>query len=260
ALGRLDVFVADVKEMAKKKRRIVIVSHQARRLSELLEEGDIIAPSLTQLEELPPKGSVTLVQGSLAQGWVTGTLTLFTDAEIFGFTKKRRYIRRYPVHKAGVLSELTVGDYVVHIEHGIARFGGTRMMTAGEAEREYLILEYAAGDRLYAPTEQVDRVGRYIGPSAQPPALSRLGTQEWTRAKQRVKQRAGELVKELLALYALREVIPGFAFSPDTTWQEEMEASFPYVETADQVKATLQIKDDMEKAKPMDRLVCGDVG
>ncbi len=258
--GRLDVFAEDAKEMVKKKKRIVIVSHQARRLSELLEEEDIIAPSLTQLEELPPKGSVALVEGSLAQGWVTGTLTLFTDAEIFSFTKKRRYIKRYPVYKAGVLSELTVGDYVVHIEHGIARFGGTRMMTAGEAEREYLILEYAAGDRLYVPTEQVDRVSRYIGPSAQPPALSRLGTQEWTRAKQRVKQRAGELVKELLDLYALREVITGFAFSPDTTWQEELEASFPYVETADQIKATLQIKDDMEKAKPMDRLVCGDVG
>ena len=258
--GRLDVFVEDAKEMVKKRQRIVIVSHQARRLSELLEEGDIIAPPLTQLEELPPKGSVTLVEGSLAQGWVTGTLTLFTDAEIFGFTKKRRFIRRYPVYKAGVLSELTVGDYVVHIEHGIARFGGTRMMIAGGAEREYLILEYAAGDRLYVPTEQVDRVSRYIGPSAQTPTLSRLGTQEWTRAKQRVKQRAGELVKELLDLYALREVIPGFAFLPDTTWQEEMEASFPYIETADQIKATLQIKEDMEKAKPMDRLVCGDVG
>ncbi len=258
--GRLGVFVEDAKEMIKKKQRIVIISHQARRLSELLEEEDIIAPSLTQLEEPPPKGSIALVEGSLSQGWVTGSLTLFTDAEIFGFTKKRRYIRRYPSHKAGVLSELTVGDYVVHIEHGIARFGGTRMMTAGQAEREYLILEYAAGDRLYVPTEQVDRVSRYIGPSAQPAALSRLGTQEWTRAKQRVKQRAGELVKELLALYALREVIPGFAFSPDTTWQEELEASFPYMETADQIKATLQIKEDMEKAKPMDRLVCGDVG
>ncbi len=258
--GRLEAFLKDAKELVKKKRRIAIVSRQARRLSELLEGEDIIAPPLSQIEELPPEGAIALVEGSLSQGWVMGPLTLFTDTEIFGFTKKRRYIKRHPIHKAGVLSEIAVGDYVVHIDHGIARFGGTRMMTAGEAEREYLILEYAAGDRLYVPTDQVDRVGRYIGPSAQPPALSRLGTQEWTRAKQRVKQRAGELVKELLDLYALREVVPGFAFSADTTWQGELEASFPYVETPDQIKATLQIKEDMEKAKPMDRLVCGDVG
>jgi len=257
--GNLTVFLKDTKQMLKAK-RIVIVSQQARRLSELLEEEDIMAPALSKLEILPPPGVIALVEGSLAQGWVMDSLTLLTDAELFGFTKKRRQVRRHPMRRAGFLSELTVGDYVVHIEHGIARFAGATMMSLGETEREYLILEYAAGDRLYVPSDQVDRIGRYIGTSAQPPALSRLGTQEWARTKQRVKQAAGDLASELLAVYAAREVIPGFAFSSDTTWQEDLEASFPYIETSDQLQAVVEVKEDMERAKPMDRLVCGDVG
>jgi len=258
--GKLTAFLKDAHEMVENKRRIIVVSHQARRLSELLEEADIIAPPLSGIENLPPPGSIALVQGSLAQGWVMDSLTLLTDAELFGFTKKRRRVRRRPIRQAGFLSELMVGDYVVHIEHGIARFGGTTTMSLEGVEREYLVLEYAAGDKLYVPADQVDRVGRYIGPSGEPPALSRLGTQEWARAKQRVRQAAGELAKELLDLYAAREIIPGFAFSPDTTWQDDLEASFPYLETPDQIQAVMEVKEDMERAKPMDRLVCGDVG
>ena len=257
--GKLTEFLKDTRQMLEQ-RRMVIVSHQARRLSELLEEEDIIAPPLSKLEEPPPPGVIALVEGSLAQGWVMDSLTLLTDAELFGFAKKRRQVKRHPMRHVGFLSELTVGDYVVHIEHGIARFAGATRMSLGGTEREYLVLEYAAGDKLYVPSDQVDRIGRYIGPSAQPPALTRLGTQEWARAKQRVKQAAGDLARELLTLYAAREVIPGFAFSPDTTWQEDLEASFPYLETPDQLQAVIEVKEDMEKAKPMDRLVCGDVG
>jgi len=259
--GRLDAFLRDAEEMLEKReKRIIIVSHQARRLSELLEEVDIIAPPLSQIAGPPPPGAIALVQGSLARGWVTGSVALFTDAELFGFTKKRRHVRRHPMRQAGSLSELSVGDYVVHIEHGIARFAGTTMMAVGETEREYLILEYAASDRLYVPSDQIDRIGRYIGPSGAPPALSRLGTQEWTRAKQRVREAAWDLAQELLAIYAAREIVPGFAYSSDTTWQEDLEASFPYIETPDQIQAVLETKQDMERAKPMDRLVCGDVG
>ena len=259
--GRLDAFLRDAEEiLEKKEKRVIIVSHQARRLSELLEQEDIIAPPLSQLAGLPPLGAIALVQGSLPRGWVTGSVALFTDAEIFGFTKKRRHLRRHPMRQAGSLSELSVGDHVVHIEHGIARFAGTTMMAVGETEREYLILEYAASDRLYVPSDQIDRIGRYIGPGGAPPALSRLGTQEWTRTKQRVRDAAWDLAQELLALYAAREVVPGFACSPDTTWQEDLEASFPYIETPGQIQAMLETKQDMERARPMDRLVCGDVG
>ena len=259
--GRLEPFIADVKKIAKqRKKRIVIVSHQARRLSELLEEKDIIAPALGRLERVALPGAVSLVQGSLGRGWDTGSTMLFTDYEIFGFTKKRRRLQRYPVRRAGSLSDLVVGDNVVHVEHGIAKFAGTAMKTVGQSQREYLVLEYAHGDKLYVPGDQVDRVGRYVGSSGAPPALSRLGTQEWARAKRRVKQAADELARELRALYAEREVIPGFAFAADTTWQQDLEASFPYIETPDQARAVVEIKGDMERSRPMDRLVCGDVG
>jgi transcription-repair coupling factor (superfamily II helicase) len=149
---------------------------------------------------------------------------------------------------------------VVHIEHGIAQFAGVTTMSTNNSQKEYLILEYADGDKLYVPTDQIDRVNHYIGAGEQPPALNRLGTQEWSRTKQRVRESIEDIAQELLALYAAREVVSGFAFSPDTIWQQELEASFPYIETPDQIKAQQQVKEDMLKAKPMDRLVCGDVG
>ena len=259
--GRLDAFIKDTKETLKKReKRIIIVSHQARRLSELFEEEDIIAPPVSELAGPPPPGAIALVQGSLARGWAMDSVALFTDAELFGFTKKRRRIKRHPMRQAGSISELSIGDYVVHVDHGIASFAGTIMMAVGEAKREYLILEYAASDRLYVPSDQIDRIGRHIGLSGAPPALNRLGTQEWARTKKRVREAAWELAKELLDLYAAREVSSGFSCSPDTTWQEDLEASFPYIETPDQIRAVLETKQDMERAKPMDRLICGDVG
>ncbi|MFC1926400.1 transcription-repair coupling factor, partial [Chloroflexota bacterium] len=138
--------------------------------------------------------------------------------------------------------------------------GLIKLSRDGGAEREYLILEYAATDRLYVPSEQVDRVSRYIGPGGYMPSLTRLGTQEWNRAKRRAREAAGELAQELKALYSEREVVAGHPFSPDTVWQQELEASFPYVETPDQLQAVQHVKQDMERPKPMDRLICGDVG
>ena len=259
--GQLPAFVNKVKQLLTQKQRLVIVSHQARRLSELLEQGDIIASPITEIEQIPPPGSLTLVQGLLAEGWVLDNhTTLFTDAEVFGFIKQRRLIKRraVPHHKLAI--EFAPGDYVVHVEHGIAKFGGVTRMSTNNSEKEYLWLQYAAGDKLYVPTDQIDRLSGYIGASDRPPVLNRLGTQEWTKARQRAKEAAEDVARELLALYASREVIPGFAFSRDSVWQQELEASFPYVETTDQTKVQEEVKGDMEKAKPMDRLVCGDVG
>ena len=258
--GQLPEFIKKVKQLLSQKHRLIVISHQASRLSELLDQEDIIAPPLTQIKQTPP-GSLTLVQGSLAEGWVMNNNTyLFTDAEIFGFIKQRRLIKKRPVPHHKFLTEITPGDYVVHIEHGIAKFAGVTTMRTNETEGEYLVLQYAAGDKLYVPTDQIDRVNRYIGASEQPPALSRLGTLEWTRTKQRVKELVEDIAQGLLTLYATREVVPGFAFSLDTVWQQELEASFPYVETPDQIKVQQDVKEDMEKVKPMDRLVCGDVG
>ncbi len=259
--GQLPVFIKKVKQWLNQKQRLIIVSHQASRLSELLGQEDIIASPITEIEQIPPLGSLTLVQGLLSEGWVMNNEThLFTDAEIFGFIKQRRLVKRRAVPHHQFLIELAPGDYVVHIEHGIARFAGVTKMDTENSEKEYLVLQYAANDTLYVPTDQIDRINRYIGAGEQSPALNRLGTQEWIRTKQRVKESVEDVAQELLALYAAREVVPGFTFSRDTVWQQELEASFPYVETPDQIEVQQQLKEDMEKAKPMDRLVCGDVG
>jgi len=259
--GQLPALVKKAKQLLKQQQRLIIVSHQASRLAELLEQEDIIAEPVSEIKEIPPPGSLTLVQGLLGEGWVmNGQTHLLTDAEVFGFIKQRRLVKRRPVPHHQFLIELTPGDYVVHVEHGIGKFAGVVKMGSGNGEKEYLLLKYAANDKLYVPTDQIDRVNRYIGGGDHAPTLSRLGTQEWTRAKQKVRESVEEVATELLVLYAAREVVPGFSFSRDTVWQQELEASFPYVETPDQIEVQGQVKADMEKDKPMDRLVCGDVG
>ncbi|MGD9118037.1 MAG: transcription-repair coupling factor [Dehalococcoidia bacterium] len=259
--GQLPAFIKKVKQLLGQKKRLIVVSHQASRLSELLEPSDIMASPVEEVKEIPPISSLTLVQGLLGEGWImNGETHLFTDAEIFGFIKQRRLVKRRPVPHHQFLIELKPGDYVVHVEHGIGKFAGVTKMGQENRQREYLVLKYSANDRLYVPTDQIDRVNRYVGAGDQPPTLSRLGTQEWNRTKQKVKESVEEVAQELLALYATREVVPGFSFSMDSVWQQELEASFPYVETPDQLEAQARVKADMEKASPMDRLVCGDVG
>jgi len=259
--GQLPSFIKKVKQMIQQKNRLILLSHQASRLSELLEEEDIIAAPLTEIGNTLPPGSLSLVQGSPTEGWVMNNDTyLFTDAEIFGFVKQPRLIKRRPVpyHKLSI--DMSPGDFVVHAEHGIGKFASVTAISTDTSKKEYLILLYAGGDKLYVPTDQIDRVNRYIGASELPPTLSRLGTQEWIRTRQKVSESVENIAQELLALYSAREVLPGFAFSPDTTWQYELEASFPYIETPDQAEVIRQIKEDMAKPKPMDRLVSGDVG
>ena len=259
--GRVDLFLEEAGKLCRRKRSVVLVSQQSARLAELLQEGDVLASPIVSLRQPPALGSVALVQGSLAEGWRMGRdLVVFTDSEVFGFVKQPRLSRPRPAHHLSLLPDLSPGDYAVHVEHGIARFAGMSRVPLDGVERDYLALDYSSGDRLYVPVDQADRVSRYIGSADEPPALTRLGTHEWERAKQRVKESAKEMARDLLGLYAAREVAPGFAFSPDTTWQQEMEASFPYVETPDQNEVVRQVKEDMERPKPMDRLVCGDVG
>ncbi|MGD9118958.1 MAG: CarD family transcriptional regulator, partial [Dehalococcoidia bacterium] len=259
--GQLPPFLRKIRDLINQRKRIIVVSHQAERLSELLGEQDVIAAPVENVENPPESGSVLLVHGSLNEGWMmTDDIYLFTDSEIFGFVKERRVTRKHPVPAHKLMAEINPGDYVVHVEHGIGKFTGVTTFDAAGSDKEYLVLQYALNDVLYVPTDQIDRVSRYIGASDRPPVLSRLGTQEWYRTRQKAKEAAEELAKELLALYAAREVVPGYAFSGDTVWQQEMEAAFPYVETRDQLQAQHDVKEDMEKAKPMDRLVCGDVG
>jgi transcription-repair coupling factor (superfamily II helicase) len=259
--SQLERFLKAAKQMVEQRQRVFAVSHQANRLAELLQKEDIHTSPTSQIEKIPPPGSITVLQGSLDGGWLLDDrLTLITDVELFGFVKQPRAGKKRPIPHQWFLPQLAPGDYVVHVDHGIAKFHGLARRSSEGMEREYLILEYAAGDKLYVPTERIDRVSRYIGAGDQAPHLSRLRTPEWQRTKNRVKESVAEIAQELLDLYAAREVAPGFAFSADSLWQQELEASFPYIETPDQIEAIMMVKEDMEKAKPMDRLICGDVG
>jgi transcription-repair coupling factor (superfamily II helicase) len=259
--SQLERFLKTARQMVEQRQRVFVVSHQANRLAELLQKEDVHTSSASQIEQIPPYGSITVLQGSLDGGWLLDDrLTLITDVELFGFVKQPRAGRKRPIPHQWFLPQLAPGDYVVHVDHGIARFHGLTRMSSDGIEREYLVLEYAAGDKLYVPTERIDRISRYIGAGDQAPHLSRLRTPEWQRTKKKVKESVAEIAHELLDLYAAREVAPGFAFSADSLWQQELEASFPYMETPDQIEAIMTVKEDMEKAKPMDRLICGDVG
>ncbi|HEU5087598.1 MAG TPA: DEAD/DEAH box helicase, partial [Roseiflexaceae bacterium] len=238
--------------------QVVLVTPQAARIQEM------IAESLGG--QVPER--VMLVHGSLDEGFRSPelSLTLYSDTEIFGWrqrrpvAERRRRRDRSSEERAAFLRGLKPGDYVVHIEHGIAQYEGLVRREVGGIERDYLNLRYADGDRLYVPVDQIDRVSRYIGAGDSDPHLTRLGTQEWERAKRKARQAVEELADDLIHLYAQRQLSEGFAFSPDTEWQRELEASFPYVETPDQLSALIDVKRDMESPQPMDRLICGDVG
>jgi transcription-repair coupling factor (superfamily II helicase) len=220
-------------------------------------------PVTSSLSPLP----FAVFHGALEAGWRLPelNLTLYTDAEIFGLRQRRtlserRKQGRSPDERAAFVRGLKPSDYVVHIEHGIAQYDGLIRRTVGEIEREYLVLRYAAGDKIYVPVDQVDRVTRYIGAGDASPTLTRLGTQEWERAKRKARAAVQDLAEDLLNLYAQRQLKQGHAFAPDNEWQRELEAAFPYIETDDQLRAIADVKQDMEQTVPMDRLICGDVG
>ena len=213
-----------------------------------------------RIAEEPPAGAVVLVGRSLNGGFLGGPdgLAFVTDRELFGTVRVRRPKALRRVVPRDILERLTPGDLVVHIDHGVARYEQMlRRGTDGE-DRDYLELSFADGDRIFVPVEQISRVTRYSG--GERPHLSRLGGAEWLRAKQRVRKAVDDLAEDLLALYAARADAQGFAFGQDTPWQAEMEASFPYEETVDQLRAAAEVKADMEQTRPMDRLVVGDVG
>jgi transcription-repair coupling factor (superfamily II helicase) len=190
------------------------------------------------------------------------SLWLLTDAELFGWgkPKPRKPLRPRAISPEVFFADVSPGDFVVHIEHGIGQFQGLVRMTLDGIEREYLQVDYAQGDRLYLPVHQADRLARYVGAGDAGPSLHRLGTSDWEQVKARAKRAVAEIAGDLLELYAAREVVRGHAFSRDVAWQAELEASFPYVETEDQLVAVEAVKHDMERARPMDRLICGDVG
>jgi transcription-repair coupling factor (superfamily II helicase) len=259
-LGRTTRLDAAVSAWREDGGRIVLASDQAPRLAEVLEEAGHPVAVVERIEEPPPPGAIALVGRSLNGGFVGGPdgLVFVTDRELFGTVRVRRPKALRRVVPRDILERLSPGDLVVHIDHGVARY--EQMLRRGGAgeERDYLELSFAGGDRIFVPVEQIARVTRYAG--GERPQLSKLGGAEWLRAKQRVRKAVADLADELLALYATRTAAQGHAFNDDTPWQGEMEASFPYEETVDQLRASAEVKADMERQQPMDRLVVGDVG
>ncbi len=260
--GKIDLFVDQLKTWSANKLRAVIATNQHDRTVELLGEHGIPIRPNEELTANAPSG-VYLIASQMRSGFKLpeANLVVVSDSEVFGITRTRRPRK---TAKEGVpistILDLKEGDYIVHISHGIGVYRGIEQLTVENVSREYLLLEYAGEDKLYVPTEQIDRVQKYIGGEGNTPLVHRLGGSEWVRATKRVKQAVREMAKELIELYAWRQALGGYSFSPDTPWQQEMESAFPYEETADQIEAINDVKRNLEEPKPMDRLICGDVG
>ena len=265
--GNLGAFAEGVAGLAGEGHRPMAVTSHPKRLGEVLEGEGVAADTADALPSPPATGSITILRasgGMVSEGFSLdtgdGKLVVLSDSEIFGVTKQRRSVRRAARRREAVLSELERGDYVVHVEHGIGRFAGTGSPGSEGTGAEYMMLDYARGDKLYVPMEHLDRVTPYVAPLDHPPSLTRLGSQEWKRARARAARSTRQMAAELLSLYATRELAEGHAFAPDRSWEIELEESFPFEETPDQVSTIGEVKADMAAAKPMDRLVCGDVG
>ncbi len=265
--GQLNDILDHLLEQTEAHSSVVVLSRQAPRLQELWAKAE--HPQLDDTSAPKPllPGEVRILHGALSEGWQHSgadgsTLTLLTDAELFGWTRPRPRRRSVPRVTAPeqAFADLTSGDYVVHVDFGVGRFQGLVDRTLDQVKREFLLIEYLGGDQLFVPVHQADRLTRYIGADGSPPSLSRLGSADWERAKSKTRQAVEAVARDLLELYAKRQTVTGTAFKTDTIWQRELEASFAHVETDDQIEALMAIKSDMESSRPMDRLICGDVG
>ena len=277
--GQIKRILQEMRKFANASERVVLISRQTARLQEELREAQLPSNLITDLND-PPQSGISLLQGVLSEGFVMGGsavsqrgdngllpagLRIFTDSELFGWTRQSRQQRRSTQSTVApelFFADVSPNDYVVHMEHGIGLYEGLVRLEMGGVEREYLHVSYARGDKLYIPVHQADRLSRYVGAgdAGIPPSVTRLGTSDWQTVKARAKKAVEDIAEDLLKLYAEREVVRGYAFSPDGPWQEEMEAAFPFRETADQNDAIIDVKRDMETDRPMDRIIIGDVG
>ncbi len=265
--------LADVRSWLADRWSVILVTEghgPAQRLAEMLR-GEGIGARLEELTEAPEPGVPYVTTARIGNGfvWPAARLVLLTESDLAGHPAglpTTRDMRRMPSRRRGGVDplQLHAGDYVVHEQHGVGQYLEMTSRTAAGATREYLVIEYAPArrgqppDRLYVPTDQLDEVTRYTGGEA--PSLHRLGGADWAKAKGRARKAVRQIASELIRLYSARMASPGHAFSPDTPWQRELEDAFPYIETPDQLAAIDEVKHDMERPVPMDRLISGDVG
>ncbi len=258
--ARLPDFADDLQTWIEHKADCFIISDQPQRVREIC--FDLSLPLTPEDSAQQHKDSVTVINGRLREGFKFADIRLYvaTDAELFGSARailsRRRATGGIPI---STILDLREGDYVVHVQHGIGRYRGLVKREMDGALRDFLFIEYLGGS-LYVPADQIDRVQRYIGGDGVPPVVNRIGGNEWQRTTKRVKEQARMMAGDLIRLYAVRHAAERPSLGDDTPWQIEMEEAFPYEETPGQMKAILDVKVDLQTNRPMDRLVCGDVG
>lgn len=280
--GQMRPFMFQLQYARRSGEPTVVISRQAARLADLWREENRVdeeewAADATQFsvqETLVEKPGdlpypITFINGSIGEGFTLERasdnkimLNLLTDAEIFGWNRPapRAFRRKRALAPETYFADISAGDYIVHSEYGIGQFMGLVVRSIGGSDREYLKVEYSNDDVLYVPVHHADRMSKWVGSAEFAPSMDRLGGKRWSEAKKRAQKDINELADELLELYAARETVSGHAFSGDNAWQLELEASFAYQETEDQLEAIQEVKSDMERDQPMDRLICGDVG
>ncbi|MBF0505338.1 MAG: DEAD/DEAH box helicase, partial [Nitrospirae bacterium] len=234
---------------------------QAERLKDILFDGGVIAPILSNKDLESYEGGVSIITGTLSSGVRIQNALILTDRELFGERPAYRSIKRSKASRLlFTIDDLKAGDLVVHKDHGIGRFTGLQRQKTGSYEEDMITLEYAHGDRLYIPFYSIDKLQKYSAGEGHTPAIERLGSKKWQKTKRRIKERIQEMADKLVRLYAERKISRGFVFSEDTSLHREFDDFFPYDETPDQIKAFEEIQKHMHSETPMDMLLCGDVG
>ncbi len=262
----IELLLEDLKKYRKEKKKTVILAgneNSTQKIIRLLKEHEMNY----QYEQMPTKvepGEILVTGGGLSSGFENYDLNLVVLSMQNSFEepvrKKKRVSSSFKEGEKIVFADLKPGDFVVHQTHGIGQFVGVNTITADNVTKDYIKIKYRNDDILYVPTSNLDSVRKYIGGGEALPKLNKLGGKEWSATTSKVKKHLQEIAKDLVELYAKRQKIKGFAFSKDTPWQKQFEESFPYVETDDQLRCIEEVKKDMEKEIPMDRLLCGDVG
>ncbi|MFO8059582.1 MAG: transcription-repair coupling factor [Bacillota bacterium] len=253
--GQWEMFLAELRRYRSDGRRVVLAVASENRALRL-------ADSLRQ-REFEVANGLAVVRAELSHGFeVYGqNLVVLTEEDVFGRPQRVKYqVPKKHRREVADYEDLLEGDYVVHRHHGIGKYLGLSSKEVQGVERDYLVISYAEGDRLYVPVDAIDLVQKYVGREGRPPRIYRLGSGEWNRAKRRVRRSLRDMAEELLRLYQARQAVEGHAFGPDTPWQREFEDAFPYEETPDQVQTSERIKRGMQRRQPMDHLLCGDVG